>query len=347
VQHLFHLNLKNVSHKPLRIRRIELELWQNGQRLALEILYEASLKKRLRPTAWIVMQDRLTIAAAHRYQGLLRRMKGDTVIAPHEAISLTHQFHLEPLALGADQLRCRVYHDQGLGEGDFPIVRYPQKTTLHLPFSGKWFLLGGHRFDEHHAEVFLKSQNFAYDFIMWGAKGSGGENNDLRQNESYLAHGQPILAAADGVVVELHDGVAENTPVGRRPSWSDLLRDPKDLAGNFVILLHQPGEYSTYMHLRPGLLVHRGQEVKQGQPLGRCGNSGNSLEPHLHFQFQDDPDLFRANGLPVQFADFTFHFAHLPLYVPVAHPLPLPLAFVVENGKAKGAIDFRQVLMQK
>ena len=31
------------------------------------------------------------------------------------------------------------------------------------------------------------------------------------------------------------------------------------------------------------------------------GNSGNSSEPHLHFQIMDSRDFFTANGLPVMF----------------------------------------------
>ena len=40
-----------------------------------------------------------------------------------------------------------------------------------------------------------------------------------------------------------------------------------------------------------------------GRALGRCGNSGNSSEPHLHFHVQDRATLFGpARGLPIAFA---------------------------------------------
>jgi len=32
-----------------------------------------------------------------------------------------------------------------------------------------------------------------------------------------------------------------------------------------------------------------GQTVPTGEVVGRCGNSGHSLEPHLHLQVQDRP----------------------------------------------------------
>jgi murein DD-endopeptidase MepM/ murein hydrolase activator NlpD len=43
--------------------------------------------------------------------------------------------------------------------------------------------------------------------------------------------------------------------------------------------------------------VKKGDRVKRGQPLGRCGNSGQSTEPHLHFQLQDGPRIESAWGV--------------------------------------------------
>ncbi len=47
--------------------------------------------------------------------------------------------------------------------------------------------------------------------------------------------------------------------------------------------------------------MREGDTVKQGQVIGRCGHSGHSSEPHLHFHLQDTPSLFSSMGLPIRF----------------------------------------------
>lgn len=344
-QYLFHLNLHNRGKKPLRIDRVILISYRQGKMLSNLQLNQDLLKQRLRPTAWIVMRDRQTIAAAHRYRGRLRRPKGDTIISPGGAVSLTHQFAIMPVAHLPDRLRCVVDHDQGRVEHEIKVTVHQQETRLQLPFSGRWWLLGTHRFDDHHAQAILDSQNFAYDFGLLGPDlASYKKGADPRSNSAYHANGQPILAAASGTVVKVHDGIKENEPVGRRPTWQEVLREPRDLAGNHVILRHTSREYTAYMHLKPGLAVQEGASVQAGQVLGRCGNSGNSLESHLHFQLQDGPDLLRASGLPARFSDFTVHFGHLRLYASQKRPMPLPVRMLLEPGRSPGAVEISRVI---
>jgi murein DD-endopeptidase MepM/ murein hydrolase activator NlpD len=52
--------------------------------------------------------------------------------------------------------------------------------------------------------------------------------------------------------------------------------------GNFIILKH--GEYQTlYAHLS-AVSVRKGQEVSQGQVIGKVGETGYTTGPHLHFE---------------------------------------------------------------
>ena len=75
------------------------------------------------------------------------------------------------------------------------------------------------------------------------------------------------------------DGVRDNIPGSMNP-YSAL--------GNAVFIQHSEYEVSILAHLKMGSIrVKPGDEVKAGQFLGLCGNSGNSSEPHLHYHLQN------------------------------------------------------------
>lgn len=88
--------------------------------------------------------------------------------------------------------------------------------------------------------------------------------------------------------------------------WPGLI-DPLawSIDGNYVLILHESGEYSLLAHLKKGSVqVRPGQRVRSGEVVGECGNSGHSTEPHLHFQFLDRPNLYRGISLPISFINF-------------------------------------------
>jgi murein DD-endopeptidase MepM/ murein hydrolase activator NlpD len=72
--------------------------------------------------------------------------------------------------------------------------------------------------------------------------------------------------------------------------------------GNYVILKHAGGEYSTYAHLKQGSVrVKAGDSVTRGQVIAQLGHTGNTTEPHLHFQLTDGPDPMYSRGIPIVF----------------------------------------------
>ncbi len=332
----FHINLTNRDRRPIRVTKMHFSFFQRGVRLSELEIDQALLELRLRPAAWITMHDRLSIAAAHRMRGQLHRAKGDTLIPPGESIALSHQLFITRPRELPDRILCVVEHSAGRAELSLPVLDYQQETALRLPVNGRWWVMAGHRFDEDHGDAVLSSQNFAYDMGKVGPD-LNTYRGDPKKNEHYLAHGEPIVAAARGLVVEVVDDIPENTPPGARPVLQDVLIRPALLAGNFVVVKHTDQEYSAYLHLQPGVPVKKGMEVAAGQRIGRCGNSGNSLETHIHFQLQDGPDPLKAQGLPARFSDFTIHLAHLRFHVPTTRPMPLPHRLVVEHGHAPEA----------
>jgi murein DD-endopeptidase MepM/ murein hydrolase activator NlpD len=64
------------------------------------------------------------------------------------------------------------------------------------------------------------------------------------------------------------------------------------------------GRYVAYAHLKPGSIpaqVKKGAVLSPGQLIGNVGNTGNSQEPHLHFQLMNRPSGVVSHGLPFVF----------------------------------------------
>ena len=82
--------------------------------------------------------------------------------------------------------------------------------------------------------------------------------------------GAPIMAAADGTVV-LVQGIAESGGYG-----------------NYVCLQHSARLRTCYAHLA-AIYVERGDDVRVGQVIGACGETGHAFGPHLHFEVRVAP----------------------------------------------------------
>jgi murein DD-endopeptidase MepM/ murein hydrolase activator NlpD len=111
-----------------------------------------------------------------------------------------------------------------------------------------------------------------------------------------------VLAVADGKVVEVKDGIVENVP--NQPPVVPITLET--VAGNHINLDLGGGVYAMYAHLQPGSLkVKLGDTVKRGQVIALLGNTGNSTEPHLHFQLMDRNSPLMSEGLPYKLPPYT------------------------------------------
>lgn len=179
---------------------------------------------------------------------------------------------------------------------------YQTRTPLRLPFAappagGSWYVAWGGRTPEENKHIGARDQRFAYDLLVVDSatvvsRGAGASNEDHR------CFGVAILAPAAGTVTEAVDEVVDNTP-GAVNSVAP--------AGNHVVIDHGNGEYSLLAHLRQGSVsVKTGERVAAGQPIGQCGNSGQSTLPHLHYHLQTTPHFGDGGaGLPATFRDLT------------------------------------------
>jgi hypothetical protein len=192
-------------------------------------------------------------------------------------------------------------------------------VRLTLPFRGTWLARNSpaRRVPSHGTHLFATT--YAMDFIAVRGRRTATTRDwralvSTEPVERFFAFDQPILAPAAGRVVSIHDGEADH--VARRSQLAlvpyaltqraRIREGAGAIAGNHVILeLEEGGVHVVLAHLRAGSIrVGEGDSVAAGHELARCGNSGNSTQPHLHIQVMDSPDPFTARGLPMSFRKY-------------------------------------------
>jgi len=161
---------------------------------------------------------------------------------------------------------------------------------VKLPFFGEWTVSQAHDGEHTHKEAW----KHAWDFVITDNKdkqfsGSGDLLTD------YYCYDKNIIAPSDGTVEHVVDNIQDNTigDVNIKDNW-----------GNTVIIKISDNLYASLSHLKPeSIKVKAGDNVKEGEIIARCGNSGRSPYPHLHFQLQETPYI----GSPTLSYPFSYY----------------------------------------
>lgn len=167
--------------------------------------------------------------------------------------------------------------------------------ALDPPVRGQWAILN----PPGHARL-------AFDFLAVDDRKSPYQGVTLLRHvisdisvENTLAWDQPVFSVADGTVVAASDGAPDRQRICMAQDLFRLMMFGPKMAppfsgpgGNYIVL--KCGDvYPLYAHLKMGsVAVRAGDIVRKGDLLGKVGNSGSSLQPHLHFQVMDSPDPF-------------------------------------------------------
>lgn len=213
-----------------------------------------------------------------------------------------------PIALGVDAVQVHVEANgsggRGMADIVLPVETHVQKTALVFPFTGKGIVLqagatnGGHR---------NRSGGFALDAMGLDDAAWGVQRGDGKANTDYPGFGRTLISPADGVVVHARSDRPDQ-PVGDASNPDYFADEFKPLGGgdpgNHLVIDHGNGEFSMIAHFMAGsMLVREGARVRQGQALGKLGHSGDTDNPHVHYQLQAGPDWQNADGLPVRFGN--------------------------------------------
>jgi hypothetical protein len=167
-------------------------------------------------------------------------------------------------------------------------VRLPANVPLKVAWGGDTKDVNQH--------VVVPDQRWAYDFVVEPYFTGSSNLTD------YGCYGIEVVAPASGLISTAHDGEPDEVP----GLSSNNMTAP---TGNHVVIqLDETGTYLLIAHMMQGsLTVITGQHVIEGQVLGKCGNSGNTSEPHIHIHHQrQNPSEYPINfaeGLPLFFRD--------------------------------------------
>ncbi len=189
-------------------------------------------------------------------------------------------------------------------------------VVLDLPFRGRWRteMSPARRVPSHGTRLFGTSH--AIDFVAVDERGRSAPRSwrsvlATEPPEIFVGFGAPVLAPIAGTVVAVHDGEEDHEARRSQPALVPYAltqagrarRGHDALAGNHVVIEVAPGGPVVLLaHLLRGSAgVRVGAEVAVAQPVGECGNSGNSTEPHVHVQVSDTMDWDSAQGVPLAF----------------------------------------------
>lgn len=133
-----------------------------------------------------------------------------------------------------------------------------------------------------------------------GGSTSGGvmplSSDNVVSGSGYFTHPCPGMTYQSSYFGEIrefevgghkgHDYAApEGTPTYAAAAGTVLIANYSTSAGNWVVIQHDNGLVSKYMH-HSALTVSAGQRVEKGQQIGYVGSTGQSTGPHLHFQVE-------------------------------------------------------------
>ncbi|HEX2946138.1 MAG TPA: M23 family metallopeptidase [Clostridia bacterium] len=189
------------------------------------------------------------------------------------------------------------------GSGIPNVDNYRCKVKYSLPFKDAWIIVNGGVDKASSHSWAMPTQRYAYDFLMLDNTGKSFDG-DITKPADYYCYGKEILAPADGVVIKVASCYSDSLILGN----GQVDCSAHDIRGNHILIRHAEGEYSLLAHLQPGSIrVKKGDAVKRGQCLALCGNSGNSSEPHLHFQLQSGVSFYSSAGLPIEFDNISIN----------------------------------------
>jgi murein DD-endopeptidase MepM/ murein hydrolase activator NlpD len=307
---------------PVTLESVEIQVLAGGQTVQTQVVPVAVLDQSAQQMSAMEAAGLLKLYDFHfqtsRSLGAGITMSPGRTLAPGTGLLVSGR----PLLLSgpADEIAVLAHARDAAGQpvearGSVRVAVHTSPNEYRFPLQGTLYVAVAPDLESPHR--WAVNQEFAVDLVALGGNGNSHQGAGARLAD-YYGYGREVLAVADGTVVAAVGDCVESDGRLRQPGeGSDafqkriVVEQNKLLAqgatkalGCYVVVRHAGGEHSQSIHLKPGSVrVHPGDLVKQGQTLGQLGHSGNSTEPHLHFQLTDGPDPLYSRGLPILFSN--------------------------------------------
>ncbi len=165
------------------------------------------------------------------------------------------------------------------GLGSLAIAsHYPLGQTLSLSFplaSGTYYVLQGGANIVTNPFHTLAGGKLALDIVKLNSFGNRASGIAPRVLDAYEIFGEKLYSPCSGSVMKVRNTLPDNPPGNP---------DTENPEGNYIVLSCVEGEVLMGHLKRGGIEVSQGESVTAGQLIANIGNSGNSLEPHLHIE---------------------------------------------------------------
>ncbi|VAX34984.1 hypothetical protein MNBD_UNCLBAC01-251 [hydrothermal vent metagenome] len=174
---------------------------------------------------------------------------------------------------------------------------------IQSPVKGEWSFMNP---PGHHPD--------AKDFVAVNDKGTPYDWFKILRHLVYklsvtetYAWEKEVFSPFEGVVLKVENTMPDRSGLNLfRDLFKGLVLAPRNgksdigyFLGNYVVIESPEGILALFAHLRQGsIVVGEGDNIEGCELLGQVGNSGNTIQPHLHFQLMKERDLSQATPIP-------------------------------------------------
>lgn len=139
------------------------------------------------------------------------------------------------------------------------------------------------------------SQKFALDILGLNKLGNRANAFEPTELEQYVIFGSIVYSPCAGEVVKAVDGLPDLIPPNR---------DTVNIAGNHVVIFCHNAKILIAHLRRDSVKLKVGDAVSVGEIVGNVGNSGNTMQPHLHIHAERGgtrDSILDGEGIPIIF----------------------------------------------